>query len=720
MYIKARMDFETRSATDLKKAGVYRYAEDPSTWPWGFKYRMDYGPLQEWRPGWPDPVDLLEHIENGGTVEAHNAAFERVIWNMVVRARIAKHWPEIRIEQQDCTMARAATVAHPQGLDKLCNVLQTTYLKDREGHALMLKMMKPRAYMPDGSMVWWDAPELQDRQMEYCGLDVLTETDVDGKLPELTPKWRQVWIFDQVINERGVKIDRNAATKLASLAEYAKKEADKSMRILTNRTVPKCTNVGKIITFLNERGIETATLKKGDQDDLMYFADLNNDTVARDVIELRKSSSKSSVAKYAAMLKCICADDRIRALLNFHGASTGRWAGRLVQPQNFPRVDPDDEVLAGKIAWLHDLLLDNTLNVRDLYELISAVWGPQAPLELLSKALRSMIVAEPGKKLVGGDFANIEGRVNAWLGGERWKLDAFRSYDDGTGPDLYKVAYARSFGVAVEDVGKGQKRQIGKVQELALGYQGGIGAFITMGDTYNVNPFELSGPVQAAATAAQWDSVAVQYASSSNKYGLHEREWTAIKIIVNNWRAAHPAIVQSWWDYQDAAIQAVAAPGTFVAVANGRVQYYSDQRCLWCVLPSGRMLCYSSPELVSEVYEYVDKRTGMVEQGTRNKVTFWGNDSKTKQWKKQSLYGGLQCENIVQATSCDILVDAMFRVEQAGFPVILTVHDEILAEIWKTISLGEHEFSRVMAQIGPEYEGLPIAVSAWEGERYLK
>lgn len=724
MYDAAHFDFETCSATDLKKAGVYRYAEDPLTWPWGFKYRMDYNPVREWRPGWPDPTDLLEHIAGGGRVVAHNAAFERTIWNWVVRARICPHWPELRIEQQDCTMARAATIAHPQSLDKLCNVLETNYRKDREGHALMLKMMKPRAYLPDGTVVWWDAPELQNRQMDYCEGDVLTECDVDEKVPQLTEKWRQVWIFDQTINERGVKVDRNAITKLASLAEYAKKEADKAMRQLTGRAVPKCTNVSKIITFLNERGIETATLKKGDQDDLMYFADLKGDKVARDVIQLRRSSSKTSVAKYEAMLKCICRDDRIRALLNFHGASTGRWAGRLVQPQNFPRVDPDDEVLAGKIEWLHDLLNDPSFGVRELYEAIEAVWGAQEPMELLSKALRSMIVAEEGNKLVGGDFANIEGRVNAWLGGEQWKLDAFRAYDAGNGPDLYKVAYARSFGVPVESVGKGPKRQIGKVQELALGYQGGIGAFITMGDTYNVNPFELSGPVQAAATAAQWDSVAAQYASSSNKYGLQEREWTAIKIIVNNWRAAHPAIVQSWWDYQDAAIEAVAAPGTFVSVANGRVDYYSDGRCLWCILPASaggvrRMLCYSSPELVSEAYEYVDK-DGFVKQGYRNKVTFWGNDSKTKQWKKQSLYGGLQCENTVQATSCDILVDAMFRVEAAGFPINLTVHDEILAEVLKSLGIGEHEFSRVMAQVGPEYEGLPIAVSAWEGERYLK
>lgn len=718
----AHIDFETRSVTDLTKAGVHRYCEDLTTWPWGMSWRIGTtGPVNQWRPGWPDPVELLNHVAMGGVVIAHNSGFDRAIWNLVVRKRICLHWPELRIEQCDCTMARAATVALPQKLENLCAVLQTRNQKDMEGHAIMRKQMRPRRFEPDGRIVWWDDPELTDRNMSYCDKDVLTETDVDAKLPQLTPKWRKVWEFDQTINERGVHFDRNAISKLSSLAEYAKKQADSTMRYITNRTVPKCTNVGKIMEFLNVRGIHCETLKKGDQDDLIYVADLRDDTQARDVILLRQAASKTSVAKYAAMAKCISSDSRIRSLLNFHGASTGRWAGRLVQPQNFPRVDPDDEVLAGKIEWLHELLL-MPIDPREIYEHIEAVWGPLEPLMLLSKALRSMIVAAPNKKLVGGDFANIEGRVNAWLGNEQWKLDAFREYDRGVGPDLYKVAYARSFGVPVESIGKGQKRQIGKVQELSLGYQGGVGATITMGDTYDVNPFDLSGPVQAAASAAQWDSVAAQYAKAPNKYGLQEREWTAVKIIVNNWRAAHPNIVQSWWNYQDAAIEAVAAPGSVVYCGQGNaslVSYYSDGRCLWCILPSGRMLCYSSPELETEKVIAVNK-DGEEYERTKHTVYFWGTDSRTKQWKRRNLYGGLQCENIVQAVSCDILVDATFRVEEAGFPVILTVHDEILSEPDKSFAYGEAEFSNAMAQIGAEYEGLPIAVSAWEGERYLK
>lgn len=463
----AHIDFETRSTTDLTKSGVHVYCMDPNTWPWGLRWRIGRkGYVHEWRPGYADPVELLDHVSMGGEVIAHNNAFDRHIWNMVVRTRIAPHWPELHVWQCGCTMARAASIAHPQKLEQLCEVLETKNRKDMMGHAIMRKQMRPRKYNADGTITWWDDPELTDRNMEYCGLDVMTETDIDAIIPQLSAREKRVWEFDQLINSRGIAFDRHAITKIVGLVDYSRKQADRTMRELTNRKVAKVTQVADIVTFLNERGIHCETLQKGDQDDLMYIADLHGDQVARDVIELRKFGSKSSTAKYSAMLKCICEDDRIRWLLNYHAANTGRWGGRLVQPQNFPRVDPDDRVLEGKIQILHDLLRTN-MDVRELYDHIVAVWGSLEPLTLLSKALRSMIVAAPGKKLVGGDFANIEGRVNAWFAGEEWKLNAFLEYDLGIGPDLYKVAYARSFGVDVESVGKGQKRQIGKVQELA-------------------------------------------------------------------------------------------------------------------------------------------------------------------------------------------------------------------------------------------------------------
>ena len=705
----------------MRKSGVFRYAEDPNTRVWGFAWRVgDDGPVNQWRPGHPDPQPLLDHIANGGWTVAHNAAFERTIWNWVIVARGRPHWPLLRIERQDCTMARAAAISHPQGLDQLGKALGSDFQKDPEGYKVMMKMAKPRRINEDGSITWWDAPELWDINMKYCEQDVRTETAADQMIPPLSERERAVWEFDQVINERGVCFDMPLVERAAQLVDFSKKQNDKVMRKLTDRIVPKCSTDKKTIEFLNKRGIECTSLAKGVIDDVVFMAEAAQDEVALDVIKLRKAAWKTSTAKYRAMQACVSHDNRVRGMLNYHGAGPGRWAGRLVQPQNLIRVDPDDMLLKSQLTWLHELLNDNSLSVRSVHEHVVSVFGGLVPLDLLSKMLRSCIVAGPGKKFVSGDFSNVEGRVNAWLAGETWKLQAFTDYDNRTGPDLYKLAYARSFGVDVESVGKGRERQIGKVQELALGFQGGVGAYINMGANYNVNPFELSSPVERATSPEQWDATALRYEKAKNKSGLFEREWTALQILVDNWRAANPAIVQSWWDYQDAAVQAVASPGEIVYVANGKASYYSDGRALWCVLPSKRLLCYASPELVTELVPYTDKH-GVERTRTKRKVTVWSVDSKTRQWRERSLYGGLQCENIVQATARDLMVDAMFNVEAKGYEVVLTVHDELLTEVDENRDdLNADDFEALMSIKSEVYDGLPLSVGAWEDTRYVK
>jgi DNA polymerase len=722
--LAVHIDFETRSAVDLTKAGVYRYAEDRTTATWGFRYRFgEHGDVDQWRPGWPDPVRLLEHVRNGGKVVCHNAAFERTIWNWVIR-RDYPHWPVMTIQQQDCTMSRAAAIAYPQKLEKLGEALRTHFRKDMAGHALMMKMAKPRRHNADGTITWWDDPADIDRNMEYCADDVRTETNVDIMLPPLAPASRRDWEFDQLINDRGVGFDMAAVRRAADLVDYAKKQNDVVMRNITDRTVKKCSNDAMLLQWLNGRGVYADSLSKGEVENVVFLAATVQDKVALDAIKLRQAAWKTSTAKYKAMTVCANSDNSIRGLLNWHGASTGRRAGRLVQPQNFPRVDQEDQVLVRKMAYLLEMLLDHGIDIREVYDRTALCYGHLDVLDLLSKMLRAMIIARKGKKLVDGDFSNIEGRVNAWLAGEQWKLDAFELFDMGIGPDLYKLAYARSFGVDVESVGKGQKRQIGKVSELALGFQGGVGSYISMGANYGVNPFDLSAPVRQACGPEQWRATEAQYEAekkAGRSYGLFPREWTALKILVENWRAAHPSIVQSWWDYQDAAIDAVAAPGTVTYCAGNRVQYYSDRRYLWCILPSGRMLCYAEPELVQTERVYFDKVTGERKTRMNNVVYFQGVDSKTHQWSRQNLYGGNQCNNVVQATAADLLIDAMFNLEAAGFPVILTVHDEILAEPDEDRDdLNADYFAEVMSQLPSWATGLPVAVSAWEDKRYVK
>lgn len=658
------IDFETRSTCDLKKAGVYRYAEDPTTEIIVMSWRVSDGPIQRWSPGDPDPLDLLNAICADATVVAHNAGFERAIWN----AKTPSHWPRLVVRQQDCTMARGLAVALPGSLDMLAHALKLPVQKDKDGQRLMMQMCKPRR-MQDGQPVWWEDEEKLERLGLYCDRDVETECKADEALPPLSDSERRVWILDQTINDRGVMIDRASVDRALDVVSEALRRADERMWWLTDGDVRKCSEVGKIVAWLNKRGIPCESVAKGEIEDIVLMSDLMGDDTAEEVVRLRRAAGKTSTSKFKAMLNSVCADGRVRGTLAYHGAGTGRWAGRLIQPQNFPRIDAEKDL--SDILRIVELLA-SPRGAKETCDAIEMLVGPA--LEWLSKCLRAMLIAGPGKKFVSGDFSNIEGRVNAWIAGEQWKLDAFRAYDAGTGPDLYRLAYAKSFGVDIDAVSKAD-RQVGKTMELALGFQGGAGAFITMGANM----------------------------------GVHVSEERANQLKAA-WRDAHPKITQSWWDLQDAALEAVNAPGIRVPCLNGRVKYVAANGFLFCQLPSGRVISYASPKLV-----WTETDSGR----QRVQVEYWGVDSYTKRWCAQRLYGGVQSNNVVQGTARDLMVEAMFRVEEAGYPLVLTVHDELLSEVPEGFGSAD-EYQRLMSVLPAWASGLPVATAAWEDKRYVK
>ena len=718
------LDFETRSDVDLKRAGVYRYAEDATTAPWGFAWRITDASaggatLSEgrWMMGEELPFEVHLHVEQGLPVVAHNAAFERVIWNWNLRRRPEyAHWPELKIEQQICTMARAAALALPQALDSLTVALKTKSMKDMEGHKLMMKMCRPRMReFVDGKAVlhWHDTPEQLERLMEYCANDVAAECHVDLGIPYLSERETEVWRFDQIINERGVKIDEKLVGRALDAVMEALRRADERMWYLTDGEVMKCSEVARIISWLNHRGIPCESVAKGEIDELICGAQLFDDEVAEEVVRLRRMAAKSSTAKFKAMLNSVCRDGRVRGTLAYHGASTGRWAGRLIQPQNFPRVDPDRDLPNVERVLP---LLETRMSKVELVDAIELV--TDGALDTLSKCLRAMIIAAPGMKLAGGDFSNIEGRVNAWLAGEDWKLDAFRAYDAGTGPDLYKVTSAAITGKQIADVTKAERQATGKVPELALGYQGGVGAFINMAANYGTKPRDVAFVSRAITDPAIWEEVKAGY-EESNSYGLAPNVWTGIKVVVNGWRAKNACIVQGWWDLQDAAIEAVSSPGLVAECYGGRVRYLAANGFLFCSLPSKRVLAYACPRLLTT------ERNGR----KRNVVQYDGIHPMTKKWGPQTLYGGEQCNHVVQGTARDLIVEAMFNAEAEGFPVILTVHDELLCEVpeCRITAEGAETFpeyapylERIMSELPAWAEGLPLAAAAWEDYRYVK
>jgi DNA polymerase len=405
---------------------------------------------------------------------------------------------------------------------------------------------------------------------------------------------------------------------------------------------------------------------------------------ARRALEIRRSVGKASVKKINSLLAGRDADGRARGLLQFHAASTGRWGGRRFQPQNIKRPEIKNVDLAIRLL------------LRGDWEEVELVYGD--PLSVVGDCLRGMVRADDGRILLASDFSNIEGRGLAWLAGEQWKLDAFRDYDNGIGPDLYKLAYARAFLISINQV-DGPMRQIGKVMELALGYEGGVGAFQTMAGNYGIQ-------------------VSSEYANE----------------LKHRWRNAHPRTKALWRSLIDAAVKAIGSPGTRAEV-NGKLAFLKRGSFLFMRLPSGRVITYPHPRLVEMVWvEDVEtgkrrtmtlvaaKREAGIEYDAEQAymgAVYYGQNAKTRQWGDVSLYGGILAENAVQAISRDVFADAMLRVESSGYPVVLHVHDEVMSEV-PAAGASFDEFNALMSITPSWAQGFPIVAAGWSGERYRK
>jgi DNA polymerase len=693
--MKLHIDFESRSVVDLKRAGVYVYAEDESTDVWCAAYAVDEGPIHLWTPGGECPRDIAEAVAQGHAIIAHNAAFERVMWKHILTPRYG--WPEPKLEQWRCTMAMAYALALPGSLENAAAAVGLEARKDMDGHGLMMRMARPRRARKGeypGKTYWFDDEDRKQRLYAYCKNDVAVERELEKRLLPLRPTEQELWWLDQKINDRGVHVDVALCEAALKVVDRAAGWLDDEMRDVTGGAVSACSNVGEITGWLRDNGVpDIDSIAKDVIDELLARQDLRSD--ARRVLELRREAAKASVAKIDALLAGKSRNGRAKGLLQYHAASTGRWAGRRFQPQNIKR--PDLEDVDGAIAAVSGGDADV---VRLLYG---------EPLSVVGDCLRGMVCAAPGRQIMAADFSNIEGRVQAWYGGEEWKLKAFRDYDAGTGHDIYKLAYAKSFGIAPEDVDK-LMRQIGKVMELALGYAGGVGAFQKM----------------------------------AVGYGLQVSDAKADELKVA-WRAAHPGIKQYWYDLQDAACEAVERRGEVIHC--GKVAFRVAGSFCFMRLPSGRAISYPYPRVeMREVpwkknfkewvpcdsrqeavflygtnveYDDAKKRAHIYKNAQKPTFIYKGTDPYTRKWCDQEAHGGVLFNNVVQGTARDVQAEAMTRLEAAGYPVILTVHDEVVAE--PAIDAGSiEEFERLMTQLPAWAEGLPVAAEAWAGPRYKK
>lgn len=665
------IDFETRSTVDLVKCGVYVYAEDPSTdvlcMAWAFG---DEEP-ELWLPPHfvagqgivtdvtttHDDGRIYQHIRAGGEIRAHNAQFERLIWREVMVKKYGA--PPVRDEQFVCTAAEAAAMALPRSLDGASKALGIVQKKDDVGYKLMLQMSKPRSFV-NGTPIWWEDAAKKERLYEYCRQDVRVERAIAKAVRRLSPHEREIYLLDQRINDRGVAIDRALVAASASIVDIGLRRANARIDELTNGDVSKVTQNGRLVSWLQSEHVDTDSVSKAAVAALKERDDLS-DTVVN-VLDLRAEAGRASVAKLKAFERATCKDGRARGLLLYHGASTGRWTGKLIQPQNLPRGE-----IADADACIPDILAGN-------YETIAEM---APPILVVLSLLRGMLIAPYGHDLIAGDFSAIEARVLNWLAGQNDIVALFAA-----GEDVYKHNAARLYNIPIEQVEKFPHRQTGKFQELGCGF--GMGA-------------------EKAVTAAK------------DVYGLTLTEETA-KTIVGQYRATHPRVKDFWTETHEACMDAVRTPGvavTFGALRN--LKAIAIGGYLYIKLPSERYLCYARPSVEMRTVPWSTPE----KPEQRPSLHFYSVEPLTKRWTKQFAYGGLLVENIVQAVARDLMADAMLRLEAAGYLPVLSVHDEVICEI-ENHKGSLDEFLRIMQAVPEWAAGCPIAAEGWRDGRYHK
>lgn len=625
------VDFESRSECDLKTAGVYNYARHPSTQVLCMSYAVDDEPVRTWRPGEPMP-------EISGQIRAHNAAFERLIFWHVLKMNIP-------LERFYCTAAQARANCAPGSLEDVGRFAGTDMRKDHRGNALVRACCIP-PYREDL------IPEL----IEYCEQDVRTMRAASKAMRELTQEELDDYHVNERINDRGVLIDGALCRAAVKYAADELQEIEATVKTVTNGEIQTVRSprmrlwvqerVGPTARKLMERD-DKFSIDKTVRANLLAIDDPEEvPPDVREVIQCADDLWASSVAKFDRLANLACGDGRVRGAFVFAGGSaTGRASSYGAQVHNFTRKCADDPE-----AVRHAMVRGHAIVPR---------YGRRVT-DVLRGMLRPSIIPEKGKQFVVADWSAIEGRVNPWLSGRGDdKLQQFRDH-----LDPYIVNAASTFNVKYEQVVKDQ-RQVGKVQELACGFGGGVGAFAAMGRVYGLT--------------------------------LPEPE---ARKMVDAWRRANPWALPFWCDLELAYTRAMRNKNKVFEA--GRVKYLFDGQHLWYALPSGRVLCYPNAKFDED---------GQISYSKAS----WKPAADAKEWPRGRLWRGLACENVTQATAHDLLREALRRLPD----VVLHVHDEIVLESDRPEEAKE-ALERVMTTPPAWAEGLPLEVEATIMGRYGK
>ena len=653
-------------------------------------YKIESQPTKIWTPPDPFPLDLAFAIDEGVVVDAHNAQFERAIWRYKLHEKRTAFFYEQEYELGPVptprkwrdTMAVCAYRSLPLSLDAVGDVLGLKFRKDKRGKDVLRKLSRPRKPTkahPNTRMEYDHAASegLWDILYEYCIGDVDVEAELAATLGWLPQGEAEVWQLDQQINQRGIYADIPAAAAAIKLAAEHNKSLGDELCAMTNDSEMTVKKVARFKQWLASKNLILEDLQKDTVEHALGRLDPLEHPEAHRALKIRQQLSINSVSKLKTILDVANTDHRMRGLCQYHGSGTGRWAGRHFQPQNIPRPTATNALDKKGRPYLDEELLMDHLQLEGMnIGTLDVTYGDVA--SALTSSLRGMLIAEPGKRFYVSDFSAIEARVTMWLAGQKDKVDAFFAYDQGIGSDIYCVAAEDLYDYKINKHDHPNERQLGKIQILGCGYQ-------------------MSG-LKLVMTAAKQGVVLTE----------EQGAW-----IVQSYREKNPKVVRLWYGLQEAVITAIGQG--FVTTYQGvEFRTVQDKAGKWlrCKLPSGRFLWYFDPKLGLGVSWNGQERWSITYQSRDNK--------RGGAWGTVHTYGGMLTENVVQAISRDLLVAAMFRVEEAGYPLVLTVHDEVVCET--DYAFGDmDEFNAIVSgPVPPWAHGCPVAAAGWTGSRYKK
>lgn len=649
----AHLDFETYSAIDIRKVGAHRYARHPSTEVLiACFYLPEIDDIVTWLPRTEKmPVKLRRYIESGGVIAAHNANFERLVYQHALK-RMHPDIPTIEKKQWVCTAAMAAASGLPRSLDKALHAAGSKKTKDPEGAKLIKVFSVPRKPTKNDArtrILPEDMPEKFEAFIKYCRMDVEGEMELDYLLPPLRRREAMFFRLDMLMNDRGLPIDMPLVEKtLEVLGELERRNLEEVQKLTGG---VKASQVAKVLELLEERGLVLENMRAETIRTALKDQSLDADT--RRLLELRVEGSKASTKKLQAMKLCADPHDHVvQGGFLYHGAHTARYSGRLVQPHNFIRGNLKD----WQRGQVFDLLRYGDADVLAmLYE---------KPIDIISQCMRGYIKAPEGQEFYVVDYTAIEARLLAWLAGEEEVLEAYRK-----GLDVYKVMAAKLWKISYEEVNDEQRR-IGKNLVLGCGYSLGGAKFVD----YCANLGLVIEP---------------EFAMSA----------------VRTYRKEHQNIVASWKTVETLVVDAIKNPGK---ITRGlKCRFFMREHWLCVELPGGRELRYPYAKAVP-IMRY-DKPAMEISFATEYKG----------QWSREKTYGGKLIENIVQAIARDVMMEGMYNAEKAGYPVIGTVHDEVIT--LREEGTGDIKALELIVCDVPDWaDGMPLASKGFVCNRYKK